>query len=84
MVNAILAATISVSARPTRRKRRQGRARGSGASPAASATVSRRKAEKTPNELMIRLLEQSGGRLTDSIEREMALRLFAQGGFGHE
>ena len=38
----------------------------------------RREAERTA----IRLLEQSGGRLTDSIEREMALKLFEPGGFG--
>ncbi len=36
---------------------------------------------KDAERMMIRLLEQSGGRLTDSIEREMAMKLFEPGGF---
>lgn len=37
--------------------------------------------QREAERLMARLLAQSGGRLTDSMEREMTERLFAPGGF---
>jgi hypothetical protein len=38
--------------------------------------------QRDAERLMARLLAQSGGRLTDSMEREIALKLFEPSGFG--